>query len=188
MPKISKTFLLAVCGFLVISLGLPQSALAHRSGCHNLHTCPSDTSSYVCGDLGYPCDGSTSINDIPLAKIHVPLLVESIFTEIFDRKPSDAESAYWKKRFRAEKGSVYKIRRTMTWHKANGSLGPKVVVAESSTKVATKDINALFRSVYDGRNPTVAENQYWIMRRKDKSTVEALTGAMAWHKAQNIPH
>lgn len=26
--------------------------LAHRSGCHRYHSCPSDTGSYVCGDLG----------------------------------------------------------------------------------------------------------------------------------------
>lgn len=28
-------------------------AEAHRSGCHRWHSCPSDTGSYVCGDLGY---------------------------------------------------------------------------------------------------------------------------------------
>ncbi|AXG78427.1 hypothetical protein [Streptomyces paludis] len=26
---------------------------AHRDGCHRWHSCPSDTGSYVCGDLGY---------------------------------------------------------------------------------------------------------------------------------------
>lgn len=30
-----------------------QTASAHRSGCHRWHSCPSDTGSYVCGDLGY---------------------------------------------------------------------------------------------------------------------------------------
>jgi hypothetical protein len=28
-------------------------AEAHRDGCHRWHSCPSDTGSYVCGDLGY---------------------------------------------------------------------------------------------------------------------------------------
>ena len=28
-------------------------AYAHRSGCHRWHSCPSDTGSYTCGDLGY---------------------------------------------------------------------------------------------------------------------------------------
>ncbi|MFQ5961282.1 MAG: thermonuclease family protein [Candidatus Methylomirabilales bacterium] len=32
------------------------SALAHRSGCHRWHSCPSDHGTYVCGDLGY-CSG-----------------------------------------------------------------------------------------------------------------------------------
>jgi hypothetical protein len=29
------------------------TADAHRSGCHRWHSCPSDSSSYECGDLGY---------------------------------------------------------------------------------------------------------------------------------------
>jgi len=28
-------------------------AMAHRSGCHRWHSCPSDTGSYVCGDTGH---------------------------------------------------------------------------------------------------------------------------------------
>ncbi|GEM50151.1 stalk domain-containing protein [Deinococcus cellulosilyticus] len=32
---------------------ISQNAEAHRSGCHRWHSCPSDTGSYVCGDLGY---------------------------------------------------------------------------------------------------------------------------------------
>src|SRR5215218_1626121 len=34
-------------------LAFAQPAEAHRSGCHRYHSCPSDTGSYVCGDLGY---------------------------------------------------------------------------------------------------------------------------------------
>ena len=26
---------------------------AHRSGCHSLHSCPSDSNTYICGDTGY---------------------------------------------------------------------------------------------------------------------------------------
>lgn len=34
---------------------------AHQSGCHRWHSCPSDSGSYVCGDLGYDtyCPKST---------------------------------------------------------------------------------------------------------------------------------
>lgn len=188
MNKITRILLIVVCVLVGHSVMTSQPALAHRSGCHNLHTCASDTNSYVCGDLGYPCDGSTSIDHIPLAKIHVPLLVESIFKEVFERKLTDTESAYWKKRFRAEKGSVYKIRRTMIWHKGNGSFGPKVNVPSVSSRAKLKDINAIFRSVYDGRNPSSSESQYWISRLKDKPDEAALRDAMMWHKANNIQH
>jgi hypothetical protein len=32
---------------------------AHQSGCHRWHSCPSDSGSYTCGDLGYACQYST---------------------------------------------------------------------------------------------------------------------------------
>ncbi|WP_367321340.1 Ig-like domain-containing protein [Streptomyces sp. HUAS ZL42] len=41
-------------GTAVLLLGLvPVTAEAHQHGCHRWHSCPSDTGSYVCGDLGY---------------------------------------------------------------------------------------------------------------------------------------
>lgn len=46
-----------------------------------------------------------------------------MFTDIFERKPTDAESEYWKKRFRSDKNSIYKLRPTMIgaiyFHKLN---------------------------------------------------------------------
>lgn len=41
-------------------LVLPITSWAHRSGCHRWHSCPSDSGSYTCGDLGYPCRYGTS--------------------------------------------------------------------------------------------------------------------------------
>lgn len=38
---------------MMIFLILVPDASAHQSGCHRWHSCPSDTGSYVCGDLGY---------------------------------------------------------------------------------------------------------------------------------------
>jgi hypothetical protein len=163
---------------------VPQASLGHRSGCHNLHTCPSDTGSYACGDLGYPCAGATSIGDVSPTAINVPLAVEAVFKETFDRVPTDAESAYWKKRLRSDKDSVYKLRRAMAWHKANGSFGPAVEVMVSAGLV--QKVNALFRSVHDGRSPTVLENQYWISRIADKPSEVALRGAMAWHRLHRV--
>jgi hypothetical protein len=47
MKKIIVTFL-AITALVPFSI-----ASAHQSGCHRWHSCPSDTGSYVCGDLGY---------------------------------------------------------------------------------------------------------------------------------------
>ncbi len=40
-----------VSGVLIALVAAPADA--HRSGCHRWHSCPSDTRSYVCGDLRY---------------------------------------------------------------------------------------------------------------------------------------
>ncbi len=49
---------------LILSLGvIPLTpSYAHQSGCHRWHSCPSDSGSYVCGDLGYDtyCPKSTA--------------------------------------------------------------------------------------------------------------------------------
>lgn len=37
----------------VLTLSLVDPIAAHRSGCHRWHSCPSDTGSYVCGDLDH---------------------------------------------------------------------------------------------------------------------------------------
>lgn len=54
---------------------------------------------------------------------------------------------------------------------------------QSAQKVQTKDIPALFQSVY-GRVPTEAEQKYWLGRMKDKPITDALKGAMAFQNAQ----
>ena len=40
---------------LVVLSGMILSTTAHQEPCHRLHRCPSDTSSYICGDKGR-CD------------------------------------------------------------------------------------------------------------------------------------
>jgi hypothetical protein len=52
--RIALVAILAVLLFAI--LGPVPQAYAHRSGCHRWHSCPSDTGSYVCGDLGR-CSG-----------------------------------------------------------------------------------------------------------------------------------
>ena len=49
--ELNATRFVMVAGLLLVPLA--SLAEAHRSGCHRWHSCPSDTGSYVCGDLGY---------------------------------------------------------------------------------------------------------------------------------------
>lgn len=37
----------------VSTAAIIEMVYAHRDGCHRWHSCPSDSGSYVCGDLGY---------------------------------------------------------------------------------------------------------------------------------------
>lgn len=177
-------FLFLLCGICF----LPQVTFAHRSGCHNLHTCSSDTSTYVCGDLGYPCNGATSIEQIDSSTIFVPVAVEKMFMDVFGRKPTDAESEYWKNRFRTDKNSIYKLRPAMLWHKNKGSVGPKLGAQVPTTIDMAKNLGSMFASVYDGRMPTASEYKYWIFRIKAKPTPPAMIGAMNYHKVNGITH
>lgn len=54
---------------------LAASAQAHRDGCHRWHSCPSDTGSYVCGDLGYTteCGGTAASAAAPRAASAPPV-------------------------------------------------------------------------------------------------------------------
>lgn len=45
---VSSIFIIAL-----ITVAFPSNLLAHQNGCHRWHSCPSDTESYICGDLGY---------------------------------------------------------------------------------------------------------------------------------------
>ncbi len=49
---VGRVFLLATLLTLLPTI----STLAHQSGCHRWHSCPSDRGTYICGDLGY-CSG-----------------------------------------------------------------------------------------------------------------------------------
>lgn len=185
----ASSLLTALFGILLLAT-TPHAALAHRSGCHTLHTCASDNGSYVCGDLGYPCNGAVSLEQIDQATIFVPLATEKFFTDIFGRAPSDTESEYWKKRFRSDKNSIYKIRAAMAWHKNKNSSGPVAASAALPlpAKVdVVKDMNTLFASVYN-RLPTASESKYWLSRTKDKPSAPALIGALTFHKEKNIAH
>src|SRR3990167_4725165 len=48
-----KTFFIQLFFAVIFSSSFPGITIAHQSGCHRWHSCPSDSGSYVCGDLGY---------------------------------------------------------------------------------------------------------------------------------------
>jgi hypothetical protein len=53
---------------LLVLILLPSPTFAHRDSCHRWHSCPSDTGSYVCGDLGYDseCPGGVPVQKAPI--------------------------------------------------------------------------------------------------------------------------
>ena len=63
-------FEVALSAALLGVLALVSSAGAHRSGCHRWHSCPSDTGSYTCGDLG-DASGCPAKPVAPLAQTRV---------------------------------------------------------------------------------------------------------------------
>ncbi len=48
----------------IVFLSETPTASAHRDGCHRWHSCPSDSGSYVCGDLGYTSECGGSLPDV----------------------------------------------------------------------------------------------------------------------------
>lgn len=57
-----------ILSLLAISFFSTSSAEAHRDGCHAAHSCPSDTGSYVCGDLG----NSSECGNAPQSAVAAP--------------------------------------------------------------------------------------------------------------------
>src|SRR6266487_3479708 len=59
MRKISLLLFLLLFVFV-------RPTFAHQSGCHRWHSCPSDTGSYNCGDLGYTsgCGGAAPLQQV----------------------------------------------------------------------------------------------------------------------------
>jgi hypothetical protein len=72
--------------FCALTMRVP-TASAHRDGCHRWHSCPSDTGSYVCGDLGYysECPGGdpTAVQTAPkpAPKPRIPIVTKKTITE-----------------------------------------------------------------------------------------------------------
>ncbi len=106
--------------------------------------------------------------------------------------PSAAERAAWLKRYEEYRTSkalgAYGEDRIASFMKeVRKKLGATVAPStnsNSSAKVVVKDIPALFKGVF-GRLPSASERKYWEGRLKDKTTKDALVGAMTFQKAKN---
>jgi len=77
---IKKTFvyILLIATLSTAAILVPvNNASAHRDGCHRWHSCPSDSGSYVCGDLGYTsgCGTSSTI------KVRTPVKTTKVDTK-----------------------------------------------------------------------------------------------------------
>ncbi len=70
-----------------------QPAHAHRDGCHRWHSCPSDSGSYECGDLGYYSECPNQ----PSAKPVVSIVSKD---SLFDRYMRAGYKAYKVKHYR----------------------------------------------------------------------------------------
>ena len=52
IPLIVSIITIIMLTSLIVLYVTEQPVNAHKSGCHRWHSCPSDTGSYVCGDMG----------------------------------------------------------------------------------------------------------------------------------------
>lgn len=66
--------LLLTFGILLFIGGGSNKVLAHQSGCHRWHSCPSDHGTYICGDLGYSSEcGSDYYDPTPYFSLPIPI-------------------------------------------------------------------------------------------------------------------
>ena len=73
LRALALTVLLTAAAFAVAAASA-TTARAHQDGCHRWHSCPSDTGSYVCGDLGYStyCGNPTAPPVAPVVTVPLP--------------------------------------------------------------------------------------------------------------------
>ncbi len=81
-----KTIQKILISLFLSVLVLPFSVSAHQSGCHRWHSCPSDTGSYVCGDLGYT-SGCPTTNTVPASNNYATSLSTSVASDYFVGTP-----------------------------------------------------------------------------------------------------
>lgn len=183
------------------------TADAHRSGCHRWHSCPSDTGSYVCGDLGYTSGCGYVVSEPQPIIDPAPSIATKNFKILFHRSPEPLELNYWVIRYRYSPGMQNEtvFRQEMKdfldlgfsygddkadIYKPLGQVKMEQLAIRDiiTSKDAPTIVEREFIKVY-GRKPTVTESKYWKGRaRSDKKLVSTLRGAMIFQKIKNISH
>ncbi len=104
--------------------------------------------------------------------------VQGAFQKVYGVKAQNVDLEYWVPRYLREKMNAKTLESTMIfWKQKQGST---VIPPALITK---NDIPTLFKSVY-GRTPLASEQKYWEGRLKDKSTKDAMVGAMSFQKSK----
>ena len=145
------------------SAPLATPAEAHRDGCHRWHSCPSDSGSYVCGDLGYYSECPTSRPDImPIVADYsapeTPTVGAATSRAGFLSVPVVAETGS-RLVVSADDGSVFGryvatgIRQLLRFRARHGSHDYEVTATDSAGNESTA---ASFTADVDARRPAAA--------------------------------
>lgn len=81
-------------GVAALLIFVPQISYEHQDGCHRWHSCPSDSGSYICGDLGYDnyCPDK-ELRDVDDPKGLALLTTENIYL-LFDADDSTLQEGW----------------------------------------------------------------------------------------------
>lgn len=142
---------------LTFLLYLGGSVFAHRSGCHRWHSCPSDSGSYTCGDLGYPCRYGTwpeSSNYIFVPPTPTPIIIPTSIQGGTTYKYNNSTKSY----------DV-----TFDWDDWNQSSGWSIDISQYAggdpgPNMDTTSSAWTFKNVYPGThyvNIKASVNNYW---------------------------
>ncbi|HEX7633236.1 MAG TPA: G5 domain-containing protein [Candidatus Saccharimonadales bacterium] len=166
---------------LACILAPTSTVSAHRSGCHRWHSCPSDSGSYVCGDLGYTSECGTVT---PAPVVHTPVYTTKTITAD-ESLPFTTAVKYNKNEYPEYAKTIVSgesgVKRTYTEVKyTDGSeTGRSVVRSEVVTKPVTEVIEKGSRpkpsATVSKVKKTTSKNQYDISGKSDPKVTVVLS-------------
>lgn len=177
MNTLKAKNLLLIAIILIASPMSLATASAHRSGCHRWHSCPSDTGSYVCGDLGYTSGCGTDTYSEPAQvytppATHIPVITtKSISTDesipfVRTQKSTSAEYPDYLKIVTA---GLSGVKRTST--KITFSDGVETSRSITGTETITQPIDEV-TLVGSRMKPIASLNAVGITKKKDRFDIK----------------